>query len=434
MRKSAIIAMMVAGLARHLLAADAPVVRGTLEAVVRGSPDPAHDSTARLRIAFVQSPGVRGGDRTTTREDRTTTRGDRTTTSADRTTTAPPVAWQSAEGVRRQLDHPVSLNWSGVPLRQAIGNLARSQRVAIMLDRRTDPDQKIELVLNEVRLEEALARIATQLKLGVSRVGPVVYLGPPQTAQRLRTLVELRKQEFNRLAPPFRSALFVQRRTRWEMLAEPRELVAAAAREYRVRIVPPDDVPHDLWPAHELPAIGLAERLSLILAQFDLTFELAEEGRTLRIVPMPATAALEKTYANPNPAAVVGRLKALLQRSEIEPRDKGFVVRGPAEEHEMVESLLAGETVRRTEVTQGKKVYQLNIAMPVGRLIKQLGPMLELDVQIDETQIKRAGLSLDREVSVSVKNASEDQLLRTVLEPAGLTFERDGRTLVVRPK
>jgi hypothetical protein len=406
-----------------MLAADGPVVRG--------SPDPAHGSTEGLKAALAQTPVVRSGDRTTTASGgRTTTgSGNRATTSDD-----PPVAWQSVEGVRRQLDQPVSLNWSGVPLRQAIMNLARSQRVAIVLDRRSDPDQKIELVLNDVRLAEALARIAAHLKLGVSRVGPVVYLGPPPIAERLRTLVELRKQEINRLPSPVRSALFVQKRTRWEMLAAPRELLAAAARDYRVRIEPADDVPHDLWPAYDLPAIGLAERVSLILAQFDLTFELADEGRTLRLVPMPLEAVLEKPYASANAAAVIGRLKTLLKRSEIEAKGKGFVVRGPAEEHEMVEALVSGERVRRTTVNEGKKVYQLNIAMPVGRLIKQLGPMLELEVQIDEARIKRAGLSLEQEVKVSVKNASEEQLLRSVLEPAGLSFERDGKTLVVRPK
>jgi hypothetical protein len=124
----------------------------------------------------------------------------------------------------------------------------------------------------------------------------------------------------------------------------------------------------------------------------------------------------------------------VLQRSEIEALEKGFMVRGPAEEHETVEALLSGETARRTTVAEGQKVYQLNIAMPVGRLIKQLGPMLDLEVQIDKAAIERAGLSLDREVNVSAKNASETELLRSVLDPAGLTFDRDGKKLVVRPR
>jgi hypothetical protein len=417
MRKIAVIAILLVGFA--------PVVRAS--PLVRGSPDPAHDLTEGLQVALAQVPVVRSGNRTTTS-------GNRSTTIGEGAPTAPLVTWQSAEGVRHQLEQPVSVNWSGVALRQAVGNLARSQRVAMLLDRRTDPDQKIELVLSDVRLEEALARIAAQLKLGVSRVGPVIYLGPPATAERLRTLVELRKQEMGRLPPPVRSMFFAQKRARWEMLATPRELLAAASREYKVRIETSDDVPHDLWPAYDLPAMGLAERVSLILASFDLTFELTDDGRTLRPAPMPATAVLEKQYATANPAAAMGRLKNVLKRSELEARNKGFLVRGPAEEHEMVEILLSGETVRRTTVTEGQKVYQLNIAMPVGRLIKQLAPMLDLDVQIDEPAVQRAGLSLEQEVNVAVKNASEAQLLRSVLEPAGLTFERKGKTLVVIPK
>jgi hypothetical protein len=38
----------------------------------------------------------------------------------------PPVDWRSAEGVRQQLEQPVSISWSGVPLRQAVANLARA--------------------------------------------------------------------------------------------------------------------------------------------------------------------------------------------------------------------------------------------------------------------------------------------------------------------
>jgi hypothetical protein len=72
--------------------------------------------------------------------------------------------------------------------------------------------------------------------------------------------------------------------------------------------------------------------------------------------------------------------------------------------------------------------------MPVGRLIRELATKLELQVEIDERAIEQAGISLDRDVSVSVKDATEDQLLQAVLDPAGLTFKRSGKTLVVRPK
>ncbi|MEX2138490.1 MAG: STN domain-containing protein [Pirellulales bacterium] len=344
------------------------------------------------------------------------------------------VAWHSAEALRRQLEQPVSISWSGVPLRRAVQNLARSQRVAILLDRRVDPDQEIELAATDIPLEEALSRIAAKLNLGVSRVGPVMYLGPAPTAERLRTLVELRQQEFNRLSPSARAPLVAPKPCQWDMLSTPRELLAEAASDYGVQIESLADVPHDLWPAGELPPVELAERVSLIVAQFDLTFQVSPDGRMVRLMPMPARAVLEKSYPVATPAAAISRLKDVLKSSELTASDRKIIVRGPAEEHEMVATLLSGKKVRRTTVAQGKTVYQLNIVMPVGRLLRELGPKLNLDIEIDEPAIQRAGLSLDKDVNVSVKDASEEQLLKAVLEPAGLTFQRAGRKLVVRPK
>jgi hypothetical protein len=346
----------------------------------------------------------------------------------------PPIQWLTSEAVRRQLDQPVSIRWSGVPLRQALSNLARLQRVAIVLDRRVDPDQEIELTQSDVSLEAALKSIALRLNLGVGRAGPVLYLGPPKTAERLWTLVEVRKQEIAKLAPAVRSTLLALKRCRWEQLSTPREILTQAARDYRVQIEPLGNVPHDLWPAADLPAIGLAERVSLVAAQFDLTFELAGDGRTLRLVPMPETLTLEKSYSYANPPLAIQRLKSVLKQSQLEAGVQKFIVRGPAEEHELVEALVAGKTVKQTTVTAGKKIYQLNIAMPVGRLIKELGAKLELEVAVDEDAIAAAGLNLDKEVKVSVKEATEEELLRAVLEPAGLTFERVEKKLLVRPK
>jgi hypothetical protein len=346
----------------------------------------------------------------------------------------PPVQWLSPEGVRRQFDQPVSISWSGIPLRQALSNLARSQRVPIVLDRRTDPDQEIEITLSDVSLNAALKSIALRLNLGVSRVGAVIYLGPPKTAERLRTLVELRKQEIGGLPQGSRLTLSTLKRCRWAMLSTPRELLAEAARDYRVRIEPLESVPHDLWPAADLPAMGLTERVSLIAVQFDLTFEFVADGRELRLVPMPDSPLLEKSYTYPNPPFAIQRLKTLLKQSQLEAGERKLIVRGPAEEHEMVEALLSGKTVRQTTATAGKKVYQLNVAVPVGRLIKELGSKLEIDVVIDEKAVTAAGLSLDKEVKVSVQDVTEDQLLKAVLEPAGLTFRREGKKLVVRPR
>jgi hypothetical protein len=347
---------------------------------------------------------------------------------------AEPVRWHTAEGVRRQLDQPLSLSWSGAPAREALLNLSRSQRVPIVLDRRVDPGQELELTLNDVSLRDALAQIAAKLHVGVGQAGPVMYLGPHAAAERLQTLVELRRHEINRLPLETRRLLLALKPVQWNALCAPRELLAETARDYGIRIESLEDFPHDLWPAGDLPPIGLAERVSLVAVQFDLTFELSADGQWMRLVPMPKRVVMENSYRVENPAAVIGRLRDVLKHSELIASDRAITVRGPAEELAMMADLLSGKKVRRSNVTPGKTVYQLNIAMPVGRLIRELAAKLGLELQLDEAAVRQAGVNLEQDVKVSLKDASEDELLKAALDPAGLTFQRSGKTLVVRPK
>jgi hypothetical protein len=59
---------------------------------------------------------------------------------------------------------------------------------------------------------------------------------------------------------------------------------------------------------------------------------------------------------------------------------------------------------------------------------------MHVNIQIDRPAIEAAGLSLDKPVKLDVKEVSEDELLRSVLEPAGLTFQRRGNVIEVKPK
>ena len=96
------------------------------------------------------------------------------------------VAWTTGREFQQRLAQPVDILWTGNPLRAAIRGLSEAQQVAILLDRRVDPGQKLDLTIKGKPLEAALQTIADHCGLGVSRLGAVVYLGPPSAAQRLR--------------------------------------------------------------------------------------------------------------------------------------------------------------------------------------------------------------------------------------------------------
>jgi hypothetical protein len=353
-----------------------------------------------------------------------------------------PDGWLTGDKLRLQLEQKVSITWSarsGIPLRQALTHLSQSQQVAILLDRRVDPDQKIELTSDDVSLDATLKLIASRLTIGVAQVGSVIYFGPEATARRVRTLAALRHDEVLRLPSAARSRFLQLRSWRWDDLSTPGDLLATLAAESKIEIQGTDRIPHDLWAGADLPPLNFTDRLTLAAAQFNLTFSIDPTGESVRLVEMPESVEIGRSYplhvSAGNADAIVAKLSKALPEAHIRFTAGRLLVRGRAEDQDFVEAALNGRPAKRTTVTQGEKRYTLPVvSMAVGDLIKTLGRRLDLDVQIDDAAIQAAGLSLKTEVKVNVKDASEDDLLRAVLGPAGLMFDRRGRTITVRPK
>ena len=72
--------------------------------------------------------------------------------------------WLTGEPLRKALAQKVTVVWSNIPVRQAIEGLSKSQKVAILLDRRIDPDRKIELTLDNATLADGLQQIAASMR------------------------------------------------------------------------------------------------------------------------------------------------------------------------------------------------------------------------------------------------------------------------------
>ena len=348
------------------------------------------------------------------------------------------VQWLTGDKLHAQLEQKVGATWSGLPLRQALSSLARSQRTAILLDRRVDPDQKIEMSFDDVTLDAALKLVAAREQIGMAVVGSTIYLGPPKTAERIRTLAALRKDETRSLSAAARGHFLEVHPWHWDDLAAPSDILSGLATQCSIRINGREKIPHDLWAAADLPAMNFIDRLTLVAAEFDQTFEIGSDGRSVQLVDMPETVVLERSYPLRGAIAekaneISRKLTESLPEAKIELTGGKLLVRGRAEDHDFVETLLAGAPAKRTTVSPGQKVYTLAIKMPVGTLVKKLGEKLELEVRLDEPAIQAAGLSLTTEVNVNVKEATADELLKAVLAPAGLTFSRHDKVIDVHP-
>ena len=72
-------------------------------------------------------------------------------------------------------------------------------------------------------------------------------------------------------------------------------------------------------------------------------------------------------------------------------------------------------------------------AEPLGPVLRQLADRLGLELKIDEKTLAAEGISLDQRVSVTVENATVDELLRRILKSTGLTFHRRQKLVEIVP-
>lgn len=351
---------------------------------------------------------------------------------------APPAdasGWATGNALRQQLASRVSVKWAGTPLRQALDRLSEAQHLAIVLDRRVNPDRDMELTLSSEPLEDCLGRIARSAGLGYSQLGTVAYLGPPETARKLRTLSAARLDDVRKLGSAGARRYLQLRDSHWPILAEPRQLAQDLADEADIKITGLERIPHDLWPAANLPPLTWLDRMTLLLAQFDLTFRLEDAGRRLELIPVPKDVLVTRSYAAGRDAsAVAKRWAKAVPDARVSLDGNKIKVEALVEDHEVIERRLRGTSLDRPTVTAGPEVYSVTIKeQPLKGVVYSLAQQLNLDIKWDPATIEAAGISIDAPISVSVKDASLDTLLSAVFANTGLKYKRDDRQVEIFP-
>jgi hypothetical protein len=343
--------------------------------------------------------------------------------------------WATGARLKERLAAHVTVSWSNLPLGRALAGLGAAEHVAIVLDRRVDPDRAVSLSLSQQPLATAFAEIARKTEIGYCQFGPVAYFGPPEAARLLRTLAAVRLDEIRPLGSAGARKFLVLRTWTWDELAEPRALVADLAAEADVEIVGAERIPHDLWPAADLPQLSWIDRLTLLAAEFDLAFRVESSGRKVTLIPIDKDTAVTRTYAAGRDAAKVAKAWARAIPGVQITVDKDKIrLKGRVEDHELVEQRLRGKSLDRPTVTTGPEVYQLSVeSAALSKVIDQLTGRLNLQIQWDRAAIDAAGISVDQLISVKVKDASLDDLVRAVLAGTGLDFRRNGQEISIFP-
>lgn len=344
---------------------------------------------------------------------------------------AAPPRCQTAAELERALQGSVrDVVWSaGTPVRQALMTLGEMQGIAIMLDRRIDPESGIELSLRDVTVMDVVAQVAAQCDAAPRWLDAVVYVGPRAATAGLMAAAAQRRREAQSLPRARATRLTARRVWSWDELAAPRMLLEELAREAQITWDDIDRVPHDLWPAMDLPPLTWTDRATLVLAGFDLTFELGDRGGRARLVELPVPTRVVGRYLAQLPPAERAALARLFPEAVVEEAAGSVMLEDVPEEQTRLQQWLRQATAPRPRPRGADKtVMTLRVTQqPVGAILRaiteRLGVAFEMEGTLDE--------HLQTRVSVDVHDATLDALLSATLEPAGLTFRRRGDVIVI---
>lgn len=322
---------------------------------------------------------------------------------------------------RKELEGTTAIVWKDKrTLRAALAQLSDAKRLAIILDRRVDPDQLVEFSVSDVSLEQALKQLATRLNLGVSCFDSTIFIGPVATTARLATVAASQHDKANQAPTERRAKLRALDPLTTTALSTPRELLEAWATECGVTLHHADKIPHDLWPALHYPAQSAATRASLMLAGFDLAIEFSADGSAARVIPLPEKPTLVRTYdGGTNPRNRASQIASRFPLADIKPEGSKLTVAGSFEDHDLIARLLRGETIRRVDVGPGEKRYTLNVEnQPLAGVLNAVAKEVKLTVEFDPAISDK----LPERISFKVKDVSLEELIKTILAPADLDY------------
>lgn len=336
-------------------------------------------------------------------------------------TTLKGVRWRTGRAFDEFSKSPISVSWQHAALRSHLMQFARSQQLAIVLDRRVDPNQRLDLTVKNVSIEQFMLRIAQASGTQFCRFGDCYYFGPAENAQRLLGINSI-------LTGGRQSEKTVWGRSAemsWRRLATPQEVLRRLTMENNFEIVGLDKIQHDLMAELNVPPMRLDMRLTLLLSQFDLWFKQNDSKKTVSIVGPPETlrASLRMTGYDAD-KKLLQRMRAASTSCKVTKTKRTIKITGPVQGLEAARNVAIGSFTPKPRSLDEKR-FQLSVKNRRGLILNAVAQQLALEVQVaDDCQSV-----LKEVVVITVKDATVDVLLEAILAGTECDYSQEGQTL-----
>jgi len=358
-----------------------------------------------------------------------------------------PTTWLAAQdltdaatkhSLRQSLQQPITVAWQGQQLAAVFRRLSETQEFFVWLDRRVDLQQTVEASFTDLPIQQVLEQLAEKHSLGISVLDNLVYIGPKQSALELATLLKQARDSLAKAPSHTKRRWLDEKLATWPRLSQPRDLLATLLKQAGATLLGSETIPHDLWDSKQLPSLALVDKTVLILVGFDLTCQISPDGNTCQVVPIERPVVLKQKYRiTKNRKRLLAELPVLVPEAQIEFKGRTLLVTGRWEDQLKVQQALTGKQAKPTPPAaapraDAEKKFSLRLKnQAVGSVINQLARQLKLQVHWDQKSLDRASRSQQTLVSCDLKNVTLDELLRGILAPAGMKFQKTGTKIKI---
>ncbi|MCA9076332.1 MAG: STN domain-containing protein [Planctomycetaceae bacterium] len=356
-----------------------------------------------------------------------------------------PVPPLTGSRLRDELQKPINVTLPQIRVRDCLKRLSEIHQIAILLDRRVDPDQQIDVQLSQVTLDEGLEFLAELIDADATVVSGTIVIAPPQALDRMRTEIAIQHQLLHdspvEAAQKQSFALLVGKTLRWDDLTKPSDLLASIAEQFDVTVTDIDLIPHDLWAAGVMNDVSAIEALTLVAGQFELSCQWSDDFLTVQLVPANGRQTIERTHSVN--AKRFAEMKSILPEvvplAEVAYRQGRLSVIATVGEHERIASLLKPEqedsaTPTPVSVPLRNRTFTLKTEQAaVGAILRTLESQ-GTQIEYDPAALRAAGVSLNEKITLNLEQATADEFFQAVCQPVGLQYEIEGQTLRLSPR
>lgn len=334
-----------------------------------------------------------------------------------------------AGDVAAQPSQIVSVTWANTPVRTGLQRLTDVHSVPIFLDRRIDPETPVTLQMVNQTLQHVLTKVASQADLEVALLRRSIYLRPRDQVPALATVYQLRLRQIKTFSAEDISRWLDRKPMAWDRLSRPRDLIARWSQDAGLQADGLDQVPHDVWDAYHAGELTFCERLTVVLAGFDLSFEPRPRG--FRIVPMEKNAVIEQSYAaSIRQHPKWSEVKQQLAKADVKVGSRELLVTADWETHLQVRAVFeARDAPDVDEVDISRKRFTLTVKdQPFEPVLQALAKQLGVDLIVDPAvspEIRQ------RRITLSVQNATLQELLDAATSDVPVSFRWHGKRLII---